>query len=80
MPRGSRLKQIVSALFVRVSSLRARDLEGEGCACVANGCDGIRGVDVASWRSYVAKRQLYEGEVCAVLGWLRWCCLGLARL
>ena len=59
--------QIVSALFVRVSSLRARDLEGQGCVCAADGCGGIRGVNVASWRSGVAKRDLNEGEVCAVL-------------
>ena len=43
VPRGSTSVQIVSVLFVRVSSLRARGLEGEGCACVAEGCDGIRG-------------------------------------
>ena len=35
---------MVSAPFVHVPSLRAQDLEGEGCARAADGCDGIRGV------------------------------------
>ena len=43
VPRGSISVQMVSASFVRVPSLRARSLEGEGCACAADGCDGIRG-------------------------------------
>ena len=76
MPRGSISVQIVSVLFVRVSL----GLEVDGCACVAEGCDGVWGVDVASWRSCVTKSELCEGEVCAVLRWMRWCCLGLARL
>ena len=44
VPRGSRSVQIVSASFVRVPSLRARGPDGEGCACAADGCDGICGV------------------------------------
>ena len=43
VPTGSRSVQMVSASFVRVPSLRARGLEGEGCACAVDGYDGIRG-------------------------------------
>ena len=43
MPRGSRSVQIGSVLFVLVSSLRVRDLESKGCACVPEGCDGLWG-------------------------------------
>ena len=80
MARNPRSVQIVSASFGRVASLRARGLEGGVCACAADGCDGIRGAAVMSWRNDMAWRGLYECEVCTVLRWLRWCRLGLPRL
>ena len=41
---------------------------------------GFVGLDVLSWRICVAYRDLYECEGCAVLRWVRWCRLKLARL
>ena len=49
---------------------------GEGHACADGGCDGIRGMKVASWRSYALRGRLYELEVCTVLLGSCCCCPG----
>ena len=52
---------------------------GEGSACAEGDCDGIHGVNAASWRSFAVYGRLYGSDMRAALLGSRWCCPGFGR-